>query len=461
MSNPELLSTIHKIAVASGKLGVQIVEMAGNLDTTTIQISEKAKSLREFETISSKLLRSNSDIGSAASSITGAINIASSKIIVSDETIRESLNSLSSLTSSVGDLGSQITSFKDSMDKVGSIAKKIGSIAKQTNLLALNATIEAVRAGGRGKGFAVVADEVKALSKQASDAAADIDKTLGDLDTITNRLTNKGEICADLSGKFGSKTSEITAMSSHVKDMINSIDGVSQNITSSVNEIDNVTSSAATEMGKLVDNSIATSEELEQSKPALENLLINAQELVGLTAIDGIETIDTPYINLAIELAQRAQKTFEQCIKRKEVDERVLFDFSYETIPGTNPTQYKATFLETTDEYFTDFQEEIAKKLPNIVASVCCDINGYIGTHMKAVSQPPTDDPEWNAQHCRNRKVYNDPVGIKSARNQAKSLLQIYRRDQGAGEFLIVKEATAPIHIFGRHWGAARINYTS
>ncbi len=461
MSNPELLSTIHKIAVASGKLGVQIVEMAGNLDTTTIQISDKAKSLREFETISSKLLRSNSDIGNAASSITGAINIASSKIDVSDETIRESLNSLSSLTSSVGDLGNQITSFKESMDKVGSIAKKIGSIAKQTNLLALNATIEAVRAGERGKGFAVVADEVKTLSKQASDAAADIDKTLGDLDTITNRLTNKGKICADLSGKFGSKTSEITAMSSHVKDMINSIDSVSQNITASVNEIDNVTSSAATEMGKLVDNSIATNEELEQSKPALENLLVNTQELVGLTAIDGIETIDTPYINLAIELAQRAQKTFELCIKRKEIDEKVLFDFNYEIIPGTNPTQYKSTFLETTDHYFPEFQEEIAKKLPNIVAAVCCDLNGYIGTHMKAVSQPPTDDPEWNAQHCRNRKIYNDPVGIKSARNQAKFLLQIYRRDQGAGEFLIVKEVTAPIHIFGRHWGAARINYTS
>lgn len=461
MSNSELLSTIHKIAVASGKLGVQIVEMAGNLDTTTIQISEKAKSLREFENISSKLLRSNSAIGGAAKNITGAINIASSKIIVSDETIRESINSLSSLTSSVGDLGNQITSFKESMDKVGSIAKKIGTIAKQTNLLALNATIEAVRAGEKGKGFAVVADEVKTLSKQASDAAADIDKTLGDLDTITNRLTDKGKICADLSGKFGSKTSEITAMSSHVKDMINSIDSVSQNITSSVDEIDTITSSAAEEMNRLVDNSIATNDELEKSKPVLENLLTNTQELVGLTAIDGIETIDTPYINLALELAKNAREVFEQCIKRKEVNEKGLFDFNYEVIPGTNPEQYKSPFLEITDEYFPEFQEELAKKLPNIVALVCCDVNGYIGTHMKAVSQPPTDDPEWNAQHCRNRKIYDDPVGIKSARNQAKSLLQIYRRDQGGGEFLIVKEATAPIHVFGRHWGAARINYTS
>ncbi len=461
MSDSDLLSTINKIAVASGKLGVKVVELTGNLDTTTTQISEKSNSLREFDTVSSKLISTNSEIGKAAKEIDLSINSASGKIEIADGTISDSITSLSSLTSSVGDLGNQITTFNDSINKVGSIAKKIGTIAKQTNLLALNATIEAVRAGERGKGFAVVADEVKTLSKQASDAAATIDKTLRDLDTITGRLTQKGQVCAEQSENFGSKTSEISAMSVQVKDMISSIKSVSKNISNSVESIDHITADTAREISTLVANAVETNQEIEETKPELEKLLNNTQDLVGITAIDGIETVDTPYIKLALELAQTAQKTFETSIKRGEITENELFDFSYDKIPGSNPEQFMTPSVEITDTYFPEFQEEIAKRLPNIVASACCDINGYIGTHMKAVSQPPSDDPEWNAQHCRNRKIYDDPVGIKSARNQSKFLLQIYRRDQGGGIFKIVKEATAPIFVNGRHWGASRVNYTT
>ncbi|THB70786.1 MAG: hypothetical protein D6B28_08645 [Gammaproteobacteria bacterium] len=461
MTDSDLLSTINKIAVASGKLGVQIVELTGNLDSTTSQISEKSNRLREFDSISTKLQSVNADIGDAAKDISNSIGSASGKIEIADESIHDSIKSLSYLTSSAGGLGIQITTFKDSIEKVGSIAKKIGVIAKQTNLLALNATIEAVRAGERGKGFAVVADEVKTLSKQASDAAATIDKTLRDLDTITGRLMNKGQICAEQAEKFGSKTSEISSMSVHVKEMISSIKKVSKNISNSVDSIGRVTSDTAHQIGRLVDNAAETNKVIEQTKPELNKLLDNTQELVGLTAIDGIETLDTPYIGLAIELAQQAQNTFEECIRRGEITENEVFDFSYEKIPGTNPAQFSTPFIEITDTYFPEFQEEISKRLPNIVASCCCDINGYIGTHMKAVSQPQSDDPEWNAQHCRNRKMYDDPVGLKSAKNQAKFLLQIYRRDQGGGEFIIVKEATAPIYINGRHWGASRINFTT
>ncbi len=457
----DLLSTINKIAVASGKLGVELVELTGNLETTTAQISEKGMSLREFENISTKLLSTNSEIGKAAKDINNSMTGTSTRISVADNIIKESITSLSSLTTSVGDLGNQITTFNDSIEKVGSIAKKIGTIAKQTNLLALNATIEAVRAGERGKGFAVVADEVKTLSKQASDAAATIDKTLSDLDIITKRLTTKGQMCAEQSENFGSKTSEISAMSTEVQNMVGSIESVSKHISNSVESIDINTSDTADQINKLVQNSIDTNNEIETIKPEIDKLLNNTQELVGLTAIDGIETIDTPYIQLALELALNAKNTLELCIKRGEITENELFDFSYEIIPGTNPEQFTSPFVELTDTYFTEFQEATAKQLPNIVAACCCDINGYIGTHMQAVSQHPTDDPEWNAQHSRNRKIYDDPVGLKSARNKSKFLLQIYRRDQGGGEFKIVKEATAPIFVNGRHWGASRINFTT
>jgi methyl-accepting chemotaxis protein len=62
----------------------------------------------------------------------------------------------------------------DSSREVGQIIGVIDEIAFQTNLLALNAAVEAARAGDAGRGFAVVASEVRALTHRSSDAAKSI-----------------------------------------------------------------------------------------------------------------------------------------------------------------------------------------------------------------------------------------------------------------------------------------------
>jgi methyl-accepting chemotaxis protein len=37
--------------------------------------------------------------------------------------------------------------------------------------------------------------------------------------------------------------------------------------------------------------------------------------------------------------------------------------------------------------------------------------------------------------------------------------LQTYRRDMGAGKFIVVKEADAPISVQGKHWGGVRLGF--
>jgi methyl-accepting chemotaxis protein len=37
--------------------------------------------------------------------------------------------------------------------------------------------------------------------------------------------------------------------------------------------------------------------------------------------------------------------------------------------------------------------------------------------------------------------------------------VQTYRRDMGGGQFVLMKDASAPINVNGRHWGGFRMGY--
>lgn len=79
------------------------------------------------------------------------------------------------------------------VEDVKMMADSIGIIAEQTNLLALNAAIEAARAGEQGKGFVVVADEVRKLAEQSSEAVADIQNMVLQVQIAVGSLSKSGQ----------------------------------------------------------------------------------------------------------------------------------------------------------------------------------------------------------------------------------------------------------------------------
>lgn len=64
---------------------------------------------------------------------------------------------------------------------IGRVTEMIRSHARETNMLALNAAIEAARAGAAGRSFAVVADEVRNLATRTAAEAAEIGKSIGEM----------------------------------------------------------------------------------------------------------------------------------------------------------------------------------------------------------------------------------------------------------------------------------------
>ncbi|THB64373.1 MAG: methyl-accepting chemotaxis protein [Gammaproteobacteria bacterium] len=457
----ELRRVINQAAVTAGHLGIQVVDIAGCVDEVAEKVSRESDLTKELQIAASTLDQNNHTIDQCTGNINKAIENAETIAHSNRIKIDKSVRSLLTLGETATTINNHFDNFSISLANVRKVAKRIGTIAKQTNLLALNATIEAVRAGESGRGFAVVANEVKTLAKQASDSTQEIDKILSELKQVTIGLQKKGEECSRLSEKVNENIDIIPSSSEKAVNTLEKLKVLAEYSNNSVKSIDRAINKTVSQLNTLSDSIRESDENINSTSDKLNNLLEFSQELITMTAVEGVETVDTPYIELAKEMASNASSTLAEAISRGEISEEKLFDFTYDSIPETNPEQFSTSFVDLTDRLFPPFQEEASRKLPNIVASVCCDINGYIGTHMKSVSQPQTNDVQWNMSNCRNRRIFDDRVGLKSAKNTKPFLLQTYRRDLGGGNFALVKEVSAPIFINGKHWGAARINYTS
>lgn len=92
-----------------------------------------------------------------------------------------------------------------------------------------------------------------------------------------------------------------------------------------------------------------------------------------------------------------------------------------------------------------------------IVYAVLVDRNGYVPTHNSIVNKKLTGNFVYDLDNNRTKRIFNDPVGLKAARNTTKPYLdQIYQRDTGETMW----DISLPVFVKGRHWGAFRIGFS-
>jgi methyl-accepting chemotaxis protein len=172
---------------------------------------------------------------------------------------------------------------------------------------------------------------------------------------------------------------------------------------------------------------------------------------------NGFKTADSPIIELCQKTARCIEELFENAVKAGDIRAGDLFDEKYVPIPGSNPAQVTTRFTAFTDRVLPPIQEAVVKLSPKITFCAAVDRNGYLPTHNLVYSKPQGPDPVWNAANCRNRRIFNDRTGLAAGRNTRPFLLQTYRRDMGGGNFVVMKDISAPIYVDGRHWGGFRM----
>jgi methyl-accepting chemotaxis protein len=177
-------------------------------------------------------------------------------------------------------------------------------------------------------------------------------------------------------------------------------------------------------------------------------------------ALREIETEYRPLIERATEAATLVGKTLERAIAEGRLTRDQVFDVDYRPIPGTDPQQYETRSLAVLEELLPPIQEPLLVGDNRMVFCLAIDRNGYIPVHNRKCSLPQRpDDPVWNAANCRNKRIFDDRAGISAARSTRPFLVQLYKRDMGGGQMVMMREVDAPIRVDGRHWGGFRTAY--
>jgi methyl-accepting chemotaxis protein len=457
--NSATVDLMKDVAGHAGKLGIEICDVAANIDEVTSHIKRQAEFLGDVRKTAAETAAGNEAIARTAQHARDVAERAEGEVATSRTAVDASLRDIHGLVENVGDIGHGIAGLREALLRVGKVADGIAAIAKQTHLLALNATIEAARAGAAGRGFAVVAGEVKSLAGRTAEATKEIEGTLAELTSQIERLVGQGEETA--------KRAE--GVREGTKTFGNAIDTASRAMVELEGEAERIAQSASTMGGQcatLVENiedvagGVArSSRSLEEARGRTGSLLTLSEALIGLTAAAGAETADSPFIAAAQDAAARIAALFEAALARGEISLTDLFDRDYKPVADTNPPQCMSRFTLFTDRVLPAIQEPVLALDERIVFGAAVDNNGYLPTHNRKFSQAQGKDPVWNAANCRNRRIFNDRTGLAAGRNTKPFLLQTYRRDMGGGTFALMKDVSAPIYLQGRHWGGFRIGY--
>jgi methyl-accepting chemotaxis protein len=375
-------------------------------------------------------------------------------------TAKENISELIQTRDDVNDMSEKVTRFAERLNDmdtgsqdIKSLVDLIKMISHRTNLLSLNASIEAARAGEAGKGFAVVAQEIRKLSEQVGEANNRISDRIR---IILESIKSSSSEAAILRETTTASRDALNTTCQHFEEMIANFEVSSSQIEEITTAIGQVKTSSQMihekmstitklnqEVTGMMADSANCSSDLKSETEKMQELLARFKTGEGY-----LEHL----INHTSEFRDQIQECLEEMISQRKIN---IFDRNYQPIPGTKPVKYKT-------DYDTFFEQELQLQYDRMVAELegslyclCVDVNGYAGTHNKCFSHALSGDYATDLLHSRDKRIFDDPTGIRSARNTNPFLLQTYARDTGE----VLSDLSLPIYIKDQHWGAVRLGF--
>lgn len=450
---------VTKMREIISQVRLMSVRIAMDSARTRKNVTESLVIARQQDECASLVHDASDQSTSGIELVTGQAHDISETTLANLSVARQSYDELNLVAERITGISQQVGHFNQTVEdlsqrsaSIKSIVDLIQAISDQTNLLALNAAIEAARAGEAGRGFAVVADEVRKLAERVKTATNEISGNIeGMLALVANTEVETGDISHDTE-----ETREVvTRASQHFSDMIGDFERTSGSLNTMVSTLDDLAASNrqinqhVSEIHSFGQDVRTRLDRTEVAAGELSSATEQVQELVSRFII-GEGPFDQ-MVNRVRAARDELQLYLTDCAARG-VD---ILDQHYVAIPGTNPAKYHTRYDHQVEPALQRVYDQCASDVAGCRFCVMTDTNGYAPTHMSSASQARSGDPVRDLANSRDKRIFNDPAGLRSARNTQPFLLHTYSRDTGE----VLSEIALPVVVNGRHWGGLRFGF--
>lgn len=451
-----LLASFRNIILQARGLSAQAAIGAAKMN---VIVKNALASSNAQGSLSSEIYARSQQASESASSVLDNASLIASVSTSNLDVAGRSLEKMHQIAATVVDVSARLEGFRHVVTKLDASATHISEISRlindfsdQTNLLALNAAIEAARAGEHGRGFAVVADEVRKLSQSVKSAANTISSNVNDMTTLV-RDTDKGSqvihesiqhskgLVEESAADFETMVQDLTSTSNKICEISDAISALKTS-NDAVHEIAIRIRELSESMGKQIQTSENYAAEQREATERVQGIL--AQLRTGDTAFDRIVSVAEEYRDV---VANELKALADQGVN--------VFDQNYKEIANANPKRYTTSYDARCEKALQSAGDAAVAKCPGMTYALPLDSNGYAPAHNSKFSNPPTGDYERDLVGTRHKRMFNDLVGLKVARNERPSLFQTYLRDTGE----TLGDLSMPVMINGRRWGAVRVGF--
>ena len=438
----------------------QGVNIAVNSAIVASKVSISAKHAEQQNNLSDEIFTNTRDslhaLNDASNNVSNIFQSTTNNLV----TAKGNIDELIQTRDDVNEMSEKVTRFAESLNDMNAGSQDIKNlvdlikmISHRTNLLSLNASIEAARAGEAGKGFAVVAQEIRKLSEQVGEANDRISERIGII--LDNIKTSSSE--ADILRETTAASRDaLNTTCRHFEEMIDNFEvssGQIEEVTTAIGQVKSASQVVHEKMSTitalnhevttLMADSANCSNDLKSETEKMQELL--ARFKTGQGYLEHL-------IGHVSTFRDSVQESFEEMVSKRRIN---IFDRNYQPIPETNPVKYTTDYDIVLEKEFQPRYDRMVSELKGSLYCLCVDVNGYAGTHNKCFSHALSGDYETDLLHSRDKRMFDDPTGIRSARNTNPFLLQTYARDTGE----VLSDLSLPIFINDKHWGAVRLGF--
>ncbi len=455
----ELRDAIGEIARSCGRFAIECSDVGGNVVGVGDKIIAQADLLGQLRHAATGMLGEQEHVAQAAAEARDFASQARNHLQRSQPVVDGAIETFGGLTDLVLRLGERMDNLEEALRQVQGVVKTIDLIGRQTNLLALNATLEAARAGEAGRGFAVVAGEVKKLASDSRNATEQIARTIDRLNQEARGISEDVDAGVASGGRARAQTAELALVLGETLTFVNALDGQSETIAQGSLAIRRNVHDLQVGLAGLSDEAQANSGALCEASARLNTLEQMSNGLLNLVSSTGVPTADTPFIDTARRITIDIRHMIEGAIDEGRLVAADLFDSHYVPIARSNPEQFMNRFVAFADAHVRPLLDRAVAADRRVIATAIVDANGFLPTHISSRSHPQGEDPLWNAEHCRNRRFFDDEQTVANLKSDAPFTMETYRQDLGGGRYRPVKSVSLPLRINDKRWGNLEFAY--